>query len=77
MPNTNHATTGGYIIHIMIPSNPNPPMTREEVNNFHREMARRMRGEFTPQERERFSRAKSTYEAILKSNGGKNPILGY
>lgn len=52
-------------------------MTREEVNNFHREMARRMRGEFTPQERERFSRAKSTYEAILKSNGGKNPILGY
>lgn len=52
-------------------------MTREEIMRFRREMARRMRGEFTPREREHYSRAKTTYETILNNNGGKNPILGY
>ena len=53
----------------MIPSNPNPPMTREEVEHFHREMARKMNGDFTPRERELYERAKQTYEIILKNKG--------
>lgn len=60
----------------MIPSNPNPQMTRSEVERFHAGMSRRIRGEFTPQERERINRAKETYRIILKNNGGKNPIFG-
>ncbi len=61
----------------MIPSNPNPPMTREEVEHFHREMARKMNGDFTPRERELYERAKQTYEIILKNNGGKNPFFEF
>lgn len=61
----------------MVPSNPNPPMTREEIKRFRHELARRMRGEFTPSERERFNKANNTYNAIINNNGGKNPILGY
>lgn len=61
----------------MIPSIPNPLMTREDVTNFRREIARRMRGEFTPQERMRYVRAENAYKAVIKNNGGKNPILGY
>lgn len=61
----------------MIPSNPNPPMSTEDVNRFRRVMRRRMRGEFTTREREIFERAKRNYEILINHNGGKNPILGY
>ena len=60
----------------MIPSNPNPPMTREEVRHFHSEMSRKMNGDFTPRERKLYQMAKNNYEIILKNNGGKNPIFG-
>lgn len=60
----------------MIPSNPNPPMSREEVKNFHAKMSRRMRGDYTLTERQQIRRIKQVYTDILKSNGGKNPLLG-
>jgi len=61
----------------MIPSITNPKMTREEVMRFLSEMSRRMSGNLTPLERDRSKHAKETYNAIIKNNGGKNPILGY
>lgn len=60
----------------MIPSNPNQPMTSEDIKRFRSGIARRMRGDFTPQERNYLKRAKDSYDAIIKNNGGKNPILG-
>lgn len=60
----------------MIPSNPNPPMTRIEVEHFRKEMRRRFRGDLTPLERQRLNDRKKVYEIILKRNGGKNPLLG-
>lgn len=64
------------ILIMMIPSNPNQPMSREDIKRFRSGIARRMSGDFTPQERERYNRAKNTYDVIIKNNGGKNPILG-
>lgn len=61
----------------MIPSNPNPPMTREEVERFRAEMRRKMNGDFTPRERELYERAQRTYEIILKNHGGKNPLFEF
>jgi len=61
----------------MIPSNPNPPMTREEVERFRAEMRRKMKGDFTPRERELYERAKRTYELYMKANGGKNPLFEF
>ncbi len=61
----------------MISSNQNPPMTREEVRRFRNEMTRRMRGDFTPRERENIIKAKNNYNEIIRRNGGKNPILGF
>ncbi len=59
----------------MITSNPNPPMTREEVMRFRAEMSRKMKGDFTPRERELHRKAKETYDAYMKANGGKNPFF--
>lgn len=59
----------------MIPSNPNPPMSREEIKHFHAEMSRKMNGEFTPRERELYEKAKGTYDLYMKANGGKNPFF--
>ncbi len=61
----------------MIPSNPNPPMKKSEVEHFRLEMARRMRGDLTPQERHRIEQANETYNTIMKRNGGKNPLFGF
>ncbi len=52
-------------------------MTREEVRRFRNEMTRRMRGDFTPRERENIIKAKNNYNEIIRRNGGKNPILGF
>ena len=60
----------------MIPSNPNPPMKREEVKRFRNEMSRKMKGEFTPRERELYEHRKQTYKAVIANHGGKNPIFG-
>lgn len=45
------------------------------MTRFQRDMARRMRGEFTPEEKERLKRAQSSYQIILKNHGGKNPLF--
>lgn len=61
----------------MIPSNSTPKMTRDDVRHFRTEMSRRLRGDFTNKERLRLREAQETYDAIIHSNGGKNPILGF
>ncbi len=58
-------------------SNPNTPMSKDDVKRFYDTLARQMRGEHTLQEREMYHKAKESYEEILKNNGGKNPILGF
>lgn len=60
----------------MIPSNPNPPMSKEEIRQFLLKISRRIKGEVSPNERENFESAKRSYESYMKLNGGKNPILG-
>lgn len=60
----------------MIPSIPNPSMTKEDVMRFRSEMNRRINGDFTTQEREQYESARRTYENYMRSNGGKNPIFG-
>lgn len=60
----------------MIPAHPNPPMNREEVKHFQNEMTRRMNGDFTPRERELAKNRNQVYQAVLKRNGGKNPLFG-
>lgn len=65
----------------MIPSVQNPPMSLTEIKIFRKEMSRRMRGEFSPQEkkhhRENASINQTVYKRIISNNGGKNPILGF
>jgi hypothetical protein len=52
-------------------------MTREEVERFHANMARKMRGDFTPLERERYAKRTEVYQTILQRNGGKNPLFRF
>lgn len=59
----------------MIPSVSNPIMTTEDICRFRKEMSRKIRGEFTAAERERYDRARRVYAQIISNNGGKNPIL--
>ncbi len=61
----------------MIPSNTNPQMTIEDIRRFRKEIARRMRGDLTEEERTRWRQAQETYNTIIQNNGGKNPILGF
>lgn len=55
-------------------------MTRDEIKRFRCELARRMRGDFTPQEKERMLSDKElnrrVYEQIIANCGGKDPIFG-
>lgn len=64
----------------MIPSVQNPPMSPAEIKIFRSEMSRRMKGEFTPEEKVRFRKNaiinRTVYTRIISNNGGKNPILG-
>lgn len=65
----------------MIQSIPNPTMTQDEIRQFRLEMLRRMKGNFTEEERRAAQKRKIRMEEvanrIMKNNGGKNPILGY
>lgn len=65
----------------MIQSIPNPTMTQDEIRQFRLEMLRRMKGNFTEEERRAAQKRKRRMEEvanrIMKNNGGKNPILGY
>ena len=65
----------------MIQSIPNPTMTQDEIRQFRLEMLRRMKGNFTEEERcaaqKRKRRMEEVANRIMKNNGGKNPILGY
>ena len=65
----------------MIRSIPNPPMDREDVARFRRNLEKHLRGDFTAEERHQIEIRKARAEAITKqiiaNCGGKNPILGY
>lgn len=61
----------------MIPSNPSPHMNSEDLAKFRNGINRRLSGNFTTHEKELFVRAKMTYDEIIRTNGGKNPILGF
>ncbi len=65
----------------MIRSIPNPPMDREDVDRFRRNLEKHLRGDFTEEERHQIEARRAQEEAITKriieNCGGKNPILGY
>lgn len=65
----------------MIRSIPNPPMDREDVARFRRNLEKHLRGDFNAEERhlieERKARAKANVKRIIANCGGKNPLLGY
>lgn len=64
----------------MIPSVPNPPMTKDEIIHFRNELERRVRGEFTQSEindiRHENEKRERIYNQIMANCGGKNPIFG-
>ena len=65
----------------MIRSIPNPPMDREDVARFLRNLEKHLRGDFTTEERHQMENQKAQAETItrriIENCGGKNPILGY
>jgi hypothetical protein len=69
------------MIEAMIRSIPNPPMDREDVDRFRRNLEKHLRGDFSAEERHRIDERKARTEAnvkrIISNCGGKNPLLGY
>ncbi|MDE5900119.1 MAG: hypothetical protein K2H33_02035 [Muribaculaceae bacterium] len=65
----------------MIRSIPNPPMGRDDVARFRRNLEKHLRDDFTDEERRqieaRKARAKANVSRIIANCGGKNPLLGY
>lgn len=65
----------------MIRSIPNPPMDRDDVARFRRDLEKHLRGDFSAQERllkqVRQARMEANAQRIIANCGGKNPILGY
>ena len=65
----------------MIRSIPNPPMDREDVDRFRRNLEKHLRGDFSEKERHQMetcrARAEKITKRIIANCGGKNPILGY
>lgn len=50
-------------------------MSTDDIRRFRSEMERKLKGEFTLKERERMSIAVESYRAIIKNNGGINPLF--
>lgn len=65
----------------MIRSIPNPPMDRDDVARFRRNLEKHLRGDFNAEERHRIearqARTKANAKRIIANCGGKNPLLGY
>lgn len=65
----------------MIRSIPNPPMSREDVARFRRNLEKHLRRDFDAQEQHQNAKRKVDSEAVAKqiiaNSGGKNPLLGY
>ncbi len=65
----------------MIRSIPNPPMDKDDVVRFHRNLEKYLRSDFSDDERqyieEHHARTKANAKRIIRNCGGKNPILGY
>ena len=65
----------------MIRSIPDPPMNRDDVARFRRNLEKHLRGDFDAEERhriaERKARAQANANRIIANCGGKNPLLGY
>lgn len=65
----------------MIRSIPNPPMDRDDIVRFRRNLEKHLRGNYSAEERElmasRETRAQKNVQRIIANCGGKNPLLGY
>lgn len=65
----------------MIRSIPDPPMNRDDVARFRRNLEKHLRGDFDAEERHRIAERKARAEAnanrIIANCGGKNPLIGY
>ena len=59
----------------MIPTNPNPKMTAEEVRIFREKLCTRMNSRNSPEVLRERAEIARTANKIVKNNGGKNPIL--
>lgn len=65
----------------MIRSIPNPPMGRNDVARFRRNLDKHLRMDYSAEERHcidtRIARTKANAKRIIDNCGGKNPLLGY
>ncbi len=65
----------------MIRSIPNPPMDRDDVARFHRNLEKHLREEFNEEERRQNAECQAQMEAVAKqiiaNCGGRNPLLSY
>ncbi|MBD5352849.1 MAG: hypothetical protein HDR86_08510 [Bacteroides sp.] len=65
----------------MIRSIPNPPMERDDIERFHLNLEKHLRGPRNAKERQELEsqRAETLANAnkIIANCGGKNPLLGY
>lgn len=65
----------------MIRSIPNPPMGRDDIVRFRRNLEKHFRGDFSVEERRRLKtlndRTRTNAGRIIANCGGKNPLLGH
>lgn len=59
----------------MISANSYIPMSSDDIRHFLSEMDRKCKGLFLDIEKQRISKQNSTYNALLKKNGGVNPLF--
>lgn len=65
----------------MIRSVPNPPMGKEDVVRFRKDLIKHFRDSYNKEERALLKKHRAQSEAtakrIIDNCGGKNPLLGY
>lgn len=59
----------------MISSNISVTMSKEDIRHFLSEMDRKCSGVFSDAEKQRVIKQNSIYRALLKKNGGVNPLF--
>lgn len=59
----------------MIHLNSTSAMTPSDTRRFRDGIERRMRGDLTPLERKQLMWRKKVYDEIIRTHGGKNPLL--
>ena len=65
----------------MIRSIPNPPMDRDDVTRFRKNLEKHLRDDYSVAERNHLAtqkaRAQENVKRIINNCSGKNPLLGY